>query len=172
MRVEGDHSVLGEISVMDVEPGLFWFGAWRNFNVFAWHETPTMDAVQRIDRTNPERTAAHPERISTAHIILPSVSAPSAQVRDAFNDMHQRWGATVGAAAVVIERGGLMGLAVRTTIAGMTMVAPKHYRVKVCETVDDAAPWLAEHHARATGVRVTVVDLLAVMRHARKSGRR
>jgi hypothetical protein len=162
--------VVSEIEVLDVEPGEFWFGAFRNLNVIVWHTGASVNAVRRLDRTNPARTQAHPERISTAYIAMPTATPPSAEARDALNAMHNQWGHTVGAGVVVIERAGLVGLAIRSAVTGMIMLAPKHYRVKVCDSVDVAAPWLAEHHARSTGVEVAADDLLAVLRHARTAG--
>ena len=161
--------MVSEVEVLDVEPGEFWFGAWRSFNVIVWYKGASLDAVRRLDRTNPARTQAH-ERISTAYIAMPTAVPPSAEVRDALNAMHNQWGHTVGAGVVVIERAGVLGLAIRSAVTGMIMLAPKHYRVKVCDTVEVAAPWLAEHHARSTGVQVDAEDLLAVLRYARTAG--
>jgi hypothetical protein len=156
------------MAVLDSEPGLFVFAGWRNFNIFVWTQGANMDAVRRIERTNPERTAAHPEKISTVHIVTAKSGPPEPDARQAFDAMHQQWGHTVGCAAVVIERGGLMGVAVRSVIAGMTIVAPKHYRVKVFDALETSAPWLAEHHGRSTGVQCDESDVLAVLRAARK----
>jgi hypothetical protein len=161
-----------DIVTMDMEPGGWWFGAYRNLNLLVWHRGPDLAAVERLERTNPERVKAHPERISTVHIITEGSSGtPTPEARDALNAMHARYGHTVGCGAVVIERAGLMGVAVRSVVTGMMMLAPKHYRVKVFDRVDDAAPWLAENHARSTGVEVTLTDLLAVLHAARESGK-
>jgi hypothetical protein len=162
-----------DIVTMDMEPGYFWFGAYRNFNLLVWRRGVELDAVERLERTNPERVKAHPERISTVHIVAEgSGGGPTPEARDALNTMHARYGHTVGCAAVVIERGGLMGLAVRSAVTGMLMLAPKHYRVKVFDHVDEAAPWLTEHHARSTGVEVALPDLLSVLHVARESGKK
>jgi hypothetical protein len=161
--------ITDEAQVLDSEPGGFLFAAWRNFNIFVWNRGTTMDAVTRINRTNPERTAAHPEKLSTVHIITASAGPPEPEARNALEAMHTEWGHTVGCAAVIIERGGLMGVAVRSVIAGMTIVAPKHYRVKVFDSIDASAPWLAEHHGRSTGVQCDEADVLAVMQAARKA---
>ena len=167
----GRIAVTPPITVMDNEPGAFWFGAWGNINVLAWFTTPSLDGVKRLDRTNPERVRAHPEKLSTVHIVAASAGPPDSAARNTLNEMHKRYGDTVGCAAVVIEHAGLLGTAVRSAVTGMMMVAPKHYRVKVFDSVDPVAPWLAEHHARSTGVELAASDVLAVLKHARAEGR-
>lgn len=165
-----ESSVVHEIEVLDAEPGLFWFGAFRNVNILVWAQGATLDCVKRVDRTNVPRTQAHPEKITTVHIVLPSAGPPEADARDAFNAMHAQWGHTVGCGALVIERSGFLGVAVRSAIAGMVMVAPKHYRIKVFDAIEAAAPWVSENHERSTGVRWSEADVLAVLRAARSAG--
>lgn len=156
---------------MDSEPGAFWFGAWRNINLLVWLHGATLDAVSRLDRTNPARTQAHPEKLTTVHIVTESAGPPDPDARDAINAMHLHWGHTVGCGAVVIERSGFVGVAVRSVIAGMILLAPKHYRVKVFDSIEPAAPWLVEQHARTTSVQTTAAELLSVLRAARTAAK-
>jgi hypothetical protein len=167
-----ESAVENEIVVLDAEPNLFWFGAFRNLNLLVWSRGATMDAYERIERTNPKRTQAHPEKLSTVHIVLPTAGPPEPDAREAFNVMHKQWGHTVGCGALVIERGGFLGVAVRSTIAGMVLVAPKHYRIKVFDNVDHAAPWLSDNHGRSTGAEWSEKDWLAVLKAARTAGLR
>ncbi|HET6338918.1 MAG TPA: hypothetical protein VFG30_37120 [Polyangiales bacterium] len=160
-----------ELVVMDSEPGAFWFGAWRNINLLVWLQGATLDAVSRLDRTNLERTQAHPEKLTTVHIVTAIAGPPDPDARDAFNTMHLQWGHTVGCAAVVIERSGFVGVAVRSVITGMVLLAPKHYRVKVFDSIEPAAPWLVEQHARSTSVQTTETELRSVLRAARAAAK-
>lgn len=160
---------LPSVVVMDEQPGAFWFGAWGNINVLVWFCDPTLDAVKRLDRTNPERVRAHPEKLSTVHIITREAGPPPPDARAAFESMHNRYGDSVGCAAIVIERDGLYGAAVRGAITGMMLVAPKHYRVKVFDAVESAVPWLTTHHARSTGVQLPEAAVLSVLQRARRA---
>jgi len=165
-----ESSIVREIVVLDQEPGLFWFGAFRNVNILVWAKGATLDCAKRVDRTNVARTEAHPEKLTTVHIVLPSSGPPEPDAREAFNAMHAQWGHTVGCGALVIERSGFLGVAVRSAIAGMVMVAPKHYRIKVFDAIEAAAPWISENHERSTGVQWSEADVLAVLRAARAAG--
>ena len=159
-----------ELVALDFTPGVFWFGAWRNLTIGVWSGDASVDVIRRIDATNPERTQAHPEGISTVHIVTPTANPPDAATRAALNDMHARWGHTVGCAVVVIEHGGLAGAAVRGAVTGMAMLAPKRYRLKVFDTIAPVTSWLVEQHARSTGVQLNPQDVIAVLRRARAAG--
>lgn len=165
-----ENPILAEFVTLYVDPGRVWFGAFRNFNLLTWHSHVKKEDVARIDATNPARTSAHPEKISTVHIIRESFVLPDQEVRDAFNTMHARWGHTVGCGAIVIEQQGFSGVALRTAVAGMSMLAPKHYRIRVFDAATSAAPWIAEQHVRSTGVKIDPDDMCDVLIHARLLG--
>ena len=165
-----ENPILAEFVTLYVDPGRLWFGAFRNFNILVWHTYAKKEDVVRIDATNPARTAAHPEKISTVHINHDTVVTPDPEVRDAFNAMHARWGHTVGCGAIIIEQQGLKGVALRSMIAGMSMIAPKHYRIRAFDAVTSAVPWIVEHHARSTGVTIDADDMCDVLLHARLLG--
>lgn len=150
------------------EPSAFWFGAYRNLNLLVWLRAATGTAVERIDRTNPARVAAHPEGISTVHVILESAGPPDTDARNRLNAMHARWGKTVGCAAVVIEQRGFAGVTMRSVVTGMTLLLPKHFRLRVFDSVEAAAPWLSENHARSTRVQLTPEQMLTVLLEARQ----
>ena len=169
-RPADPQGLLAELKQLDVEPGMWWFGAFRNLNILVWHRAGDTRAVQRIDATNVPRTTAHPEGISTIHIIREDAKPPSADTRDAFNAMHAEWGHTVGCGVIVIEQRGFLGVAIRAAVTGMTMVAPKFYRIRVVDSVEAAAPWLSENHARSTDVVISPEDTLAILNEARRRG--
>jgi hypothetical protein len=156
-----------ELVTLASDPGHFWFGGWRYVNIVVWGPACSVKHVALIERTNVARTGAHPKGLSTVHVITPAANTPDAKMRDDLNEMHERWGHTVACGAIVIERGGLAGLAMRSAITTMTMLAPKNYRVKVFETVDEAAPWVSEQHTRVTSVPLTAAELQEVLRKAR-----
>ena len=161
--------ILREIELLDTEPGHFWFGACRNLNLLVWHRAADKRSVQRLDATNSARTKAYP-KISTIHIVRESAGQPDPDARKAFTKMHIDWGHTVGCGMTVIEQRGFLGAAVRAAVAGLMMVAPKHYRVRVVDSVDSAAAWLADENARTTSVRLTPEEVLAVLHDVRLRG--
>jgi hypothetical protein len=157
------------VELLDAEPGAFWFGTFHNLNILVWLRAATKEAIERLDRTNPARTRAHPERISTIHIITERASPAGGEARAALEKMNARWGHTVGCAAVVIELSGFAGVMMRTAVTGVTMIAPKNYRIRVFDGIDSAAPWLSKEHARSTQVAFAAPAVLSALRAARNS---
>ena len=159
--------IASEVVTLATDPGHLWFGGWRAVNIGVWGPNAAVKHVTMIDRTNVARTEAHPTGLSTVHVITPKATPPDAEVREALNQMHAAWGHTVACAAIVIERGGSAGLAMRGAITTMTLMAPKNYRVKVFETVEEAAPWVSEQHTRVTQFSMLASELLGALQHAR-----
>jgi hypothetical protein len=159
----------GSVELLDAEPGAFWFGSFHNMNLLVWLRPATKEAIERLDRTNPARTRAHPEGISTIHVITEHAAPAGGEARAALERMNARWGHTVGCAAVVIELSGFAGVLMRTAVTGVTMLAPKNYRIRVFDSIDSAAPWLSTEHARSTRIGFAAPAVLSALRDARSS---
>jgi hypothetical protein len=162
------HSVSAELTVVEALPGAFLLGAWQNFNAVVWLRAGTPEIVAQIDRGFRTRYDQLKAPMSTVHIVVAGVGPPDPAARTALVEMNDRWGHATACGAVVIERGGLMGIALRSAVTGIIIVAPKHYRVKVFDGFEQCAPWLAEQNARVTGTQLEASDLLELMYHARK----
>jgi hypothetical protein len=159
-----------EPTVLDATPGALWFGAWEAFNVIVWAQAATLDMVMRIDRGIAARyRALNEQRMSTVHVVLAGGGPPDPEARAALVDMNERWGHAVACGAVVIERGGLAGVALRSAVTGIIILAPKHFRVKVFDSIEPCAPWVADQHTRVTSVPLDAADLLQWLHHARRA---
>jgi hypothetical protein len=162
-----DPWIPAEPIILEETPGELWFGAWGPVNAVIWAGLATVDKVTRINRALAVRyDALDRKRMSTIHVVLSDVGPPGLDVRAAIVDMNERWKDAVACGAVVIERVGLAGVALRSAITGIIMIAPKHYRVKVFDALEPCAPWVAEQHSRVTSVSVEAAELLQCLRHA------
>jgi len=157
----------GRVAVIDEEPGTFWFGAYHNLLVLVWLRRATAESVERFARVALPRMRASAEGASLVHIITEGAELPDASARAALCELHARGDRRPGCAAVVIAQQGLEGAAMRGAIASVSLVAPKHYRIRVFDSVESAAPWLATQHERSTGARFTTDEVLTVLRSAR-----
>lgn len=164
------HQSQAEPTVLDATPGAFWFGAWEALNVIVWSQAATSDMVTRIDRGVAARyRAVNEQRMSTVHVVLAGGGPPDPDARAAFVDMNQRWGHAAACGAVVIERGGLAGVALRSAVTGIIILAPKHFRVKVFDAIEPCAPWVADQHTRVTSVPLDASNVLQWLHHARSA---
>jgi hypothetical protein len=157
-----------DVTVLDAKPGSIWVGAWGTVNVVVWLDSTSVDSVTRVDRALGNRWLTRNLRMSTVHVVTSGAGPPTPDARNAVIEMNARFENAVACAAVVIERGGLMGVAVRSAVTGIIILAPKHYRIKVFDAFEPCAPWVSEQHERATSAPLDGDNLLAMLRHARK----
>jgi hypothetical protein len=156
--------------VLEASPGELWFGAWGPLNTVIWARTPTVDMVTRINRGLAVRyDALEHQRMSTVHVVLPGVRPPDSAARTALVDMNERWRDAVACGAVVIKSVGLAGVALRSAITGIIILAPKHYRVKVFDALEPCATWVAEQHSRVTSASVEAAQVLQCLHHAHRA---
>ena len=159
--------VLTEWKQLDAEPGAFSMSAWRGVNIYIWYE-PSLEIVARIDRATEARRKEWTGVISGVHIVAPNVAPPDTELRAALVDMANRWGDNTACIAAVLESSGLVGLALRSVVTGITMVMPKHYRVKVFDTLEPCADWVAEQSSKHNQ-SYDPAELLVVLKHARRA---
>ena len=134
--------------------------------MIVWIKGATLSAVQCVDRAAVVRNEAA-TKSSIVHLITPGAGPPEPNAREAFVEVTRRYGESVASAGVIIERSGLLGMAVRSAVTGMIILAPKHYRVKVFDSIDDCAPWLSEQHERVTGTLLRAAELSGALHKAR-----
>jgi hypothetical protein len=155
-----------DLTEIDSKPGAFWMGWWRNVQMIVWVKGATLDVVERMDRAAIAR-GTDAAKASVVHLITPDAGPPQSDARDALVEVTRRHGGSVACAGVVIERSGLMGMAVRSAVTGLIIVAPKHYRVKVFDSIDLCAPWICEQHERVTGAPLVAAELVDALNKAR-----
>jgi hypothetical protein len=156
-----------DLTEIDSKPGAFWMGWWRNVQIVVWVQGATLDVVERMDRAAVAR-GADASKASVVHLITPDAGPPQSDAREALVEVTRRHGSSVACAGVVIERSGLMGMAVRSAVTGLIIVAPKHYRVKVFDSIEQCAPWICEQHERVTGAPLLAAELVAELHKAHK----
>jgi hypothetical protein len=152
---------------LDAEPGEFWCGAWMNVNIAVWRASASRAAVERLDRTVPERVQALSQRLSTVHIATPRAGVPGADARAAFAEAAKRWAHTTGCVSVVIEHAGFAASALRSAVTGVQLVSGAVFPMRAHKSIDEAVPWFVEAHAQTTGVKLPAEELSRVLQSAR-----
>jgi hypothetical protein len=160
-------AVAPELTVLDSEPGLFWYGAWQNMSFVVWEQSATLEAVERIDRAVPARLKIHP-RLSTVHIATLNAGMPSSAARSAFGEAAKRWAQVTGCVAVVVEYQGFAASALRSMVTAIQLLAGSPFPMRVHGSFEEAVPWLVQTHARTTNVRLAPDALMQVLQAARK----
>ena len=159
-------SLLTDVQLVDMQPGAYVFGAWHSVNVVVWMRSATIEIIQRFEQGVLDRARQHP-MLSSIHIITVEAGPPEPQAREALIAVNERLAHTVACGAVVIERGGVTGIALRSAITGMIILAPRQYRIKVFDTLEPCAPWVVAQHSKRAGIEVDPGMLLQVLRNVR-----
>ena len=161
---------LPDLKVLDAEPGAFWMGGWNSVNVVVWLRSADLNTVQRIERALVERIKLFP-KMSSVHIVAGGAGPPQPDAKDALVEMNERLADSVACGAVVMERGGIVGVALRSAVTGIIIMAPKHYRIKVFDALEPCAPWVVEHHGKSAGIQLEPDELLQVLSKSRELAR-
>jgi hypothetical protein len=165
------HPAPEDVSVLDALAGAFWLGSWNSFNALVWMRSATLDVCARVEKALVARFESNRQLMSTVHVIVADAGPPQPDARDELEAINARLAHTVACGAVVMERGGLVGLALRSVVTGLIIAAPKHYRVKVFDAIEPCASWVADQHEKVTETSVDHGAVLELLKYARKTAR-
>jgi hypothetical protein len=136
-------------------------------NITVWHASGDERAVRSIEDTLPARVARFPEGVSGVHIITESAGLPTSGARDALVESARKWGKLTAGVAVVIERAGFWGSALRSAVTGIQMVSKAEFPIRVVGSLREAAQWLPDVHEQRTGVALPRTRFAEALQAAR-----
>lgn len=168
MTVPSAESSDDAFRVVASEPGEFTMIGWKNVDLIIWDKPPKAEGVRRMSRALFQRVRETGTRCSGIHLIPAGSGPPESGARAEFmrvGKMHEKDIACIG---VVVERGGFLASTVRAAVTGILLVAGKYYTTRYLESLEDAAKWLPEPHARLTGVQLGAAELLRFLSDARR----
>jgi hypothetical protein len=159
---------VGGFDLVDEEPGVYAFGVHANVNIMAWVGAATGEITDRYQHIVARQVPASPRGLSTVHIMTPLSAPPTSEARRGFAETARRYESSIVCAALVIEREGFWGSAMRSAITGIQLLlAPGDYPIKVHASVEDAATWLPRNHSARSGVRLDPGMLLMALHGVR-----
>jgi hypothetical protein len=149
--------------VMDTVPGAWSFGVWKNFVIGVWSKGGTAPAVQSLAKTS--RTFK--ERYTSVHIIKNGAGLPTSDGRAALVELLKERTGKLACVTVVLLGSGFWASAVQSMVTGLHMLAPSgSMKLRICETLEEAALWLSKEHGPMTGVNVSASELRTVFADA------
>ena len=148
------------------EPGHLVVHGWKNILIFVWTRDAPVELMRRLGPVL-ESFARDVGMLSIVSIVAQISVLPDESRRQAYKEFVGKHGARLGHQAIVIDREGFMGSAVRGFITGLLLVTRQHQMIHVTSTVAEAAAWLPAKHAAATGVVLDPEELTQVLSRAR-----
>ncbi len=137
-----------EFEVLEQDDRLL-FGIVDNLGVIIWRQTPTLDAIHRVDKYFP-RLANDPRGFALMPVLTPGCAPVNAEGRSAFDRNMRAHRDQLLGIAIVIEVQGVMGGLTRAIARSMSIVSRTPYPVNTYATVPDALRWLAEIMTKRT----------------------
>jgi hypothetical protein len=150
--------------MLEIAPGAYRFGLWRNILLATWENRADKPGVTRLDQIGQELRASYPgRRHSTVQIVLEGVDLPTSAARAGFIDIMKSQHDHIGAVGVVIMGRGFLASALRSFVTGMRLLSPSSFPFRLHGTTLDVLRWLPAEHRRRTGEEVDVRQLDQVL---------
>lgn len=137
---------------------------WGDAFIIIFHGNTTVPGVRAIDEAVTAFTRARPNGIGIVTIVEETAPMPPSDAREALVSALEAISGTVKVSAVAFEGTGFRAAAVRSVVAGLTMVARQAYPHKVFATVEEAMAWMAPQMPNPTSSR----ELSDVIRELRQ----
>jgi hypothetical protein len=141
--------------------------AWKNVDVLIWENSPTVTLLASTGPLLEERVRESAGPVSVVHVVQSGLQLPDEATRSAIKEFSEKYNAAIANLVLVLELTGFQGSAIRGAFTGMLLLTRKRASTHVAKTLEEAASWLPEPHARATGVQIDRLELLSVLERAR-----
>jgi hypothetical protein len=142
----------------------------ENVVVFFTRAAPAPDVIARLSAQVDVVARRHPQGTGYLHVIAPREGASlgdDAAAREGFTGIMRRAEPHGRGAAVVIERDGFLGAALRAMITTIVLAVRPKIPIKVFAAVEEAAAWLATTLANAGAPGPAAAELVAAVRELR-----
>jgi hypothetical protein len=142
------------------------FATWQSAFLVVWRHETTADAVADMGPLV-RSFGSHHGAIALVVVVEATASLPAGGVREQLAASLQSAARFIRVSAVVHEASGFRAAAVRSVLAGLTLIVRPPYAHKIFAGLDHAAAWVAEHQ-RA----LDPAALAATLRALRSAGPR
>ena len=159
-----------QLEILHRHPGSCLVCAYRNVFITVWYGRADDTAAEVIERFLPGRTERYPDGIAGVHVICQSAGLPPQGARQVLTESARRWSKQTAGVAVVLERAGFSGSAMRSVVTGIILLSRSEVPIEICGSLSEAAAWLQRTTDAKTGVRSTTAELHEAMQSARRIG--
>lgn len=136
---------------------------WGDTFIIIFHRNTTVPGVAALANAASRFAEARPNGIGTVTIVEETAPMPPSDARAALAKALDDHSERVRVSAVAYEGTGFRAAAVRSVVAGLTMVARQPYPHKVFATVEEAMVWMAPQLPSPTSGQ-DLIDIVATLR--------
>jgi hypothetical protein len=167
--VRASMSPVSAFVVLDVEPGAFAVGSWKNVLIVVWRTQATAPLVDRLDRAILTLAGRQPGLRSNVHVISEGAGLPTPEARAGFVTLMRRNAHELACISIVIDGSGFWSGALRAALTGIRLVTPRSIQYRLVGSVDDTVRGLPVEHEERTGVRLDAGQLRTAIGAAQRA---
>ncbi len=133
-------------------------GSWNNVSLIIWRGMTDLDAVDLSRKVTQELGQTHSDGVGLLTIIEKAAPMPPGEARSQIAEFFSS-ATYIKASAVAFEGEGFRAGAVRSVVAGLTMLARQPFPHKIFATLKEATDWQVPELRKDTNADYTATDL-------------
>jgi hypothetical protein len=145
----------------------FVLASWENITVCVWMTQATVPLCDKLDEFSASFVKAHPEGISSIHIIGNGAQLPGAPARRRLEEITKRYALDLACVGTVLEGAGFWMSAFLSFLTGIHRLSNRPFKSYTCTNIRAIAAWVPSHHGMRTGTNIADKDLEHVLTHLR-----
>jgi hypothetical protein len=141
----------------------------ENVAIIAWHKASSAADIAVLYELVCKQKAQYPAGMSFIHIGQVRHESVKDEPRAEFIRCLRDLNSYIVATAIVTHASGFLASALRSVVTGLLVLARISHDLRFHESVEEIFEWLPAKHEQATGVKLDIEQLRAVMAKAQSS---
>ena len=141
---------------------------WDAVFVVIFRGNTSKEGVLTISESFQSVVAKHPTGIGLLTIVEEKAPMPPSDARKALTDFLTRFGSSIKCSAVIHEGSGFRASAVRSIVAGLTLLARPPYPHRIYASVEASSEWMSSGLAAKIQRKFTAQELVLAVAEIRK----
>jgi hypothetical protein len=142
----------------------FTLASWENITVCVWMTQATVPLCDKLDELSAPFVKAHPEGISSIHVIGNGALLPGAAARRRLEEITERYALDLACVGTVLEGAGFWMSAFLSFLTGIHRLSAHPFESYTCTSIRAIAAWMPSYHAKRTGKNISDKELEQVLR--------
>jgi hypothetical protein len=147
-----------DLVVLDLEPGAFLFGYWKNVTILIWAARADASTIARLGRAL-AGVASPPGGRSAVSVLVEGLPLPSAEARAAIVDVINQRAQNLACLGVVVSGSGFASSALISAHTDIRAKSTGSYEMGLLGSIEELAAWLPPLHLQRTLVKLEPAEL-------------
>ncbi len=142
----------------------FILASWKNITVCIWMTQATVPLCDKLDELSAPFVKAHPEGISSIHVIGNGAPLPGAAARHRLEEITARYAPHLACVGTVLEGAGFWTSAFLSFLTSVHRLSAHPFKSYTSTSIRAIATRVPSYHAKRTRTNIAEKDLEQVLR--------